>query len=101
MMQNPYEPTLNLPDSSPGIVASKVGVLHRLICWMVICIGFFLIACSVVFIAGNEWGWLQRKHPISVQALMLFVVTSIGAIPATVGFALQHYSRRYLRWRDK
>lgn len=101
MMQNPYEPTLNLAEFSSKTSANRIGFVQRGLCWLLIFTGIVLIVYSLVFVAGNGLAWLNGNRPVGVQSLMLFVVISFGAIPATVGFALQHYARRYLRWRTK
>lgn len=53
---------------------------------------------SVVFVASNSIAWISRDEPASVRVLMLLVIAVLGSVPALVGFALQHSSRRYMRW---
>lgn len=100
-MQNPYQPSSQLDIFPRGTAPTKLGIVGRVVCWLLILTGMLLIVFSIAFIIGNGYSWLHRNQPNPVTALMLFVVISLGAIPATVGFALQHYSRRYLQWRTR
>jgi hypothetical protein len=99
MMHNPYEPCLRVVASTWGGTATKVDLFRRVVCWLFMLLGVLLIVLSLLFIVGNGYSWLDGKQAVQVKTLMLFAVISLGAIPAVVGFALQHYSRRNLHSR--
>ena len=96
-MLNPYENTASLPETQPRVIAKETSMAQRGFCWLMISTGVFLILCSIVFVVVNGLSWMVRREPIGVQALMLFVVLAFGAIPATIGYVLQHYGRCRLR----
>ena len=97
MNQNPYEPSAGSLDSSPS-KRSKNGIVCLVVCWSLTVLGLGLIALSAVFVASNSLAWISRDEPASVRVLMLLVIAVLGSVPALIGFALQHYSRRYMRW---
>lgn len=99
-MHNPYEPTVQVTDSSPATTATALGVFETGVCWLLVFVGVLLMIGSLLLIGGNGYYWLVEPRPGPIKALMLFVILSIGVIPGILGFALQHYSRRFLRWRS-
>ena len=99
-MHNPYEPSLRFFTSTLGRTATKADRLRRMVCWLIMLLGVLMLVLSLLFIVGNGYAWLKGGQAVQVKALMLFAVISLGAIPAIIGLALQHYSRRYLRSRE-